>query len=119
MQNELPVGGYQCCTEVSLAQTLAAPSDFGFHYLVEVDLAYLPAIPDIHNYHPLAPEFIRIPTDWRSEYASSFELNVGSTTEKIVETLQDKHHYICRYENLKFYAHHGLNVTKLNRVVKF
>ena len=36
-----------------------------------------------------------------------------------METLLDKHHYVGHYENLKFYVHHGLNVTKLHRVVKF
>ena len=88
-------------------------------HFVEVDLAYLPAIHDIHNDFPLAPENIKVPTEWRSDYANSFGLNVGSTTEKLVETLLDKHHYVCHYENLKFYVHHGLNVTKLHRVVKF
>ena len=32
MQKEMPVGGYQWCTEVSLAQFLATPSDSGFGY---------------------------------------------------------------------------------------
>ena len=119
MQKEMLVGGYQWCTEVSLAQILATPSDSDFGYFDEVDLAYPPAIHDIHNDLPLAPEKIKIPTEWRSDYANSFGLNVGSTTEKLVETLLDKHHYVCHYENLKFYVHHGLNVTKLHRVVKF
>ena len=81
--------------------------------------SYPPAIHDIHNDLPLAPEKIKIPTKWRSDYANSFGLNVGSTTEKLVETLLDMHHYVCHYENLKLFVHHGLNVTKLRRVVKF
>ena len=119
MQKEMPVGGYQWCTEVSLAQILATPSDSNFGYFVEVDLAYPPAIHDIHNDLPLAPENMKIATEWRSDYATSFGLNLGSTTGKLVETLLDKHHYVCHYENLKFYVHHGLNVTELHRVVKF
>ena len=115
----MPVGGCQWCTDVSLAQILATPSDFGFGFFVEVDLAYPPAIHDIHDDLTLAPEKIKIPTEWRSDYANSFGLNVGSTTEKLVKTLLDKHHYVCKYENLKFYVHHGLNVAKLHRVVKF
>ena len=72
MQKEMPVGGYQWCTEISLAQILATPSDSSFGYFVEVDLAYPPAIHDIHNDLPLAPEKIQIPTEWRSDYANSF-----------------------------------------------
>ena len=69
MQKEMPVRGYQRCTEVSLAQILATPSDSSFGYFVEVDLAYPPAIHDIHNDLPLAPEKMKIPTEWRSDYA--------------------------------------------------
>ena len=119
MHKEKLVGGYQWCTEVSLAQILVTPSDFGFGYSVEVDLAYLPAIHDIHNDLPLAPKKSRIPTEWKSDYANSFGLNVGSKTEKLLETLLHSHHYVGHYENLKFHVHHGLNVTKLHRVVKF
>ena len=32
MQKEMPVGGYQWCTEVSLAQIRTTPSDSGFGY---------------------------------------------------------------------------------------
>ena len=119
MQKEMPVGGYQWCTDVSLAQILATPSLSGFGYFVEVDLAYLPAIHDIHDDLPLAPEKMKIATEWRSDYANCFGLNVASTIEKLVETLLDKHHYVCHYENLRFYVYHGLNVAKLHRVVKF
>ena len=69
MQKEMRVGGYQGCTGVSLAQILSTPSDSGFGYFVEVDLAYPPAIHDIHNDLPLAPEKSKILTEWRSHYA--------------------------------------------------
>ena len=95
IQKEMPVGGYQWCTEVSLAQILATLSDSDFGYFVEVDLAYPPAIHDIHKDLPLAPEKIKNPTEWRSDYANSFGLKHGSTIEKLVEILLDKHHYVC------------------------
>ena len=50
---------------------------------------------------------------------NSFGLNVGSSTENLVETLLDKTHHICHYENLKFYLKHGLRVKKLHKVVEF
>ena len=119
MQKEMPVGGYEWCTEVSLSEILATPADSPSGFFVEVDVEYPPAIHDVHNDLPLAPEKFKIPINWRSDYANSFGFNVGSAAEKLVETLLDKHHYICHYENLKFYVHHGLKVTKLHRIVKF
>ena len=111
--------GDEWCTEVSLSEILATPADSPFGFFVEVDLEYPPAIHDVHNYVPLAPEKLKIPINWRSDYANSFGFNVASAAEKLVETLLDKHRYICHYKNLKFYVHHGLKVTKLHRIVKF
>ena len=95
----MPVGGYKWCTEITLSEILSTPADSAFGYFVEVDLAYPAEIHDVHNDLPLAPEKIKIPTEWRSDYANSFGLNVGFSTEKFVETLLDKTH-ICHYENL-------------------
>ena len=119
MQKEMPVGGYKWCTEITLSEILSTPADSAFGYFVEVDLAYAAEVHDVHNDLPLAPEKIKIPTEWRSDYAKSFGLNVGSSTEKLVETLLDKTHYICHYENLKFYLKHGLKVKKLHSVGEF
>ena len=119
LQKEMPVRGYQWCTDVSLAQILATPSDSGFGYFVEVDLAYPPAIYDIHNDFPLAPEKIKMPTEWRSDNANSFGLNVGSPTEKLVETARHASLRLSLRKLKTFFVHHGLNVTKLHRLVKF
>ena len=84
-----------------------------------MDLEYPPAIHDVHNALPPAPEKLKILIIWRSDYANFFGFIVGSAAEKLVEVLLDKHHYICHYENLNFYVHHRLKVTKLHRMVKF
>ena len=89
-----------------------------FAFFGEVDLENSHVI-HVHNHLFLAPEKLKIPINWRSDYANSFGFNVASAAEKLVETLLDKHHYICHYENLKFYVHHGLKVRKLHRIVKF
>ena len=106
-------------TEIILSEILSTPAHSAFGYFVEVDLVYPAEVHDVHNDLLLAPEKIKIPTEWRSDYANSFESNVSSSTEKLVETLLDKAHYICHYENLKFYLKHGLKVNKLRRVVEY
>ena len=78
-----------------------------------------PAIHDFHNDPLLTPEKMKIPTEWRSDYANFFGLNVGSTTEIVLDILVDKHHYLCHCKILNFYLHHGLKVTKRHRVMKF
>ena len=109
MQKEMPVGGYKWCTETTLLDNLSTPSDSACGYFVVVDPAYPVQVHNVHNDLPLAPEKIKITTEWRSDYANSFWLNVGSSTEKLVEILLGKTH-ICHYENLKFYLKHGIKL---------
>ena len=43
----------------------------------------------------------------------------SDTPKKLIETLFDKHNYVCHYRNLKFYLKHGLKVKRLHRVLQF
>ena len=61
MQKEMPVGGYEWCSEVILSEILATPADSSFGFFVEMDLEYPPANHDVHNVLPLAPEKLKIP----------------------------------------------------------
>ena len=90
MQMEMPLGGYQWCPEITLNEILSTPNDSPVGYFVEVDLVYPPGIHDSHNDLPLAPEKLKIPKEWKSDYAKSFGLNMSSANEKFVETLLDK-----------------------------
>ena len=119
MQKEMPVGGYKWCTEIILSENLSTFADSAFGYIVEVDLAYPAEVHDVQNILHLAPEKFKFPTEWSFDYANSFGLTVGSSTEKLVETMLDKTQYIRHYENLKFYLKHGLKDEKLHRVAKF
>ena len=119
MQKEMPVGGFEWFTDVSLSEKLTTPADSPVSFFVEADLEYPLAIHDVHIDLPQAPEKLKIPMNWRSDYANSFGFNLGSAAEKLVETSFNKYHYICHYKNLKFYINHGLKVTKLHRIVKF
>ena len=54
IQKEMPVGGYEWCTDVSLSEKLTTPGDSSVGLFVELDLQYPPAIHDVHNNLPLA-----------------------------------------------------------------
>ena len=60
-----------------------------------------------------------LPTECRFDYAIAFGLNVGSSTEKFVETLLDKTHHICHNENVKFHLKHSLKGKNFHGVVEF
>ena len=94
MQKEMPVGGDKWCTEINLSEILSTPADSAFGDFVQVDLAYPAEVHDVQNDLPLAPDKIKIPTEWRSDYGNLFASNVVSSTEKPVETWLDKTH-IC------------------------
>ena len=101
MQKEMPIGGYKWFTEITLSEILSTPADSAFRYFVEVDLAYPAKVHDVHNHLPLAPEKMKVPIEWRSDYTNPFNLNVGSSTKELVETLHDKAHYVCHKKTEK------------------
>ena len=102
MQKEKPVGSYEWRTKITLSEILRTTVHSAFRNFIEVDLAYPEKTHHVDNDFTLATEKIKTPKDWRSDYANSFRLNVSSATEKLVETLLHKTHYICHDENLKF-----------------
>ena len=118
MQKMMPIGNYKWNTAITLQQILDTSADADVGFFVEVDLLYPKELHDIHNGLPLAPEKRQIMPQWLSAYAKSFSLKPNKVP-KLIETLFDKKHYVCHYENLKFYVKHGLVVKKLHRVCEF
>ena len=102
MQMEMPLGGYQWCPEITLNEILSTLNDSPVVYFVEVDLVYPHRIHDSHNDLPLAPERMKIPKEWKSDYAKSFGLNKSSANKMLAHTLLDRKNYNCHYEILKF-----------------
>ena len=103
MQKIMPIGSYKWFREITLSETFSEPAGSAFGYVVEVDLAYPANVHDVYIDLPLALEKTKVPTEWRSDYANSFKLNVSSSIEKLVENLLDQTHNIRRYENLIFF----------------
>ncbi len=122
MTKPLPIGGFKWVTDsVTLEQILSTPADSAVGFYVEVDLRYPEDLHDIHNDFPLAPEKRVVETKWLSSYQHATivgKMNPGKVP-KLLETLWDKSHYTCHYENLKFYHSQGLEIVKLHRVLQF
>ena len=118
MQQPLPCGNYKWRNDLTIVDILNADCFGGVGYFVEVDLEYPPRLHDHHNDLPLAPEKLKIKTEWLSDYAKSFGIP-ASRVAKLVETLFDKNFYICHFRNLDFYVEKGLTVKRLHRVLQF
>ena len=70
-------------------------------YVLEVDSEYLQEFHDIHNDYPLAPEKIKIPKEWLSDYclkiANVHNITTG-TNKKLVTNLMNKNNYLITIE---------------------
>ncbi len=91
-------------------------------YLLEVDLAYPNFIHDEHDIFPMAPEHLLI----RSNYLSPMNRRLLKILNqkhlpslKLVPNLASKTRYVVYYVNLKFYVKHGLQISKIHRIISF
>ena len=84
-------------------------------YILEVDLEYPQELHDIHNDYPLAPEKIKIPKEWLSDYclkiANVHNITTG-TNKKLVTNLMNKNNYLIHYRNLQQCLELGMKLKK-------
>ena len=84
-------------------------------YILEVDLEYPQELHDIHNDYPLAPEKIKIPKEWLSDYSSEItnahNITTG-TVKKLVPNLMNKNNYVIHYRNLQQCLELGMKFKK-------
>jgi len=120
----LPVGDFKFLSERELADfdvaSVSADSETG--YFVECDLRYPAHLHDAHNAYPLAPEHLRIDEEMLSDTLRWMMDEIGVVHKpctKLVSNLCDKSNYVAHYRCLQFYLKHGLELTKIHRVVSF
>ena len=70
--------------------------------ILQVDLEYPEHLHNRHNDYTLAPERAKI-----------------GNVEKLIPNLNSKTNYVVHYENLKLYEHLGLEITEIQRGIKF
>lgn len=95
-------------------------SDVG--YILNVDLRYPEHLHELHNDYPLAVESMETKVDDLSNYnkdcISKLKRKYTSSV-KLVPNLKDKISYTLHYRNLKLYLQLGLELIKVNKVLKF
>jgi hypothetical protein len=79
-------------------------SDSATGYVLEVDLAYLMNLHDAHADLPFCLTRDKPP---------------GKREVKLLATLCDKQRYVIHYRNLQQCIRHGLQVTKIHRILQF
>jgi len=121
MSEPLPMGNFRFLTpeEIERFDVTQIPDDAPKGYIVECDLAYPIQLHNLHNDYPMAPEHRTVTHDMLSDYALSFGDQIPRPTKKLILSLYDKEMYVTHYRNLKFYITHGLQLTKIHRVLEF
>ena len=101
---------------------IAQHDDQEVGYFVECDLHYPDELHDEHNDYPLAAERIVVEDHLlsgnqhglREHYAISH-----SATSKLIPNFFDKTKMLLHYRNLRFYLLHGMELTRVHRVIRF
>ena len=119
MSQPMPTGGFQWVNYTD--QILETPANADHGFILEVDLAYPPALHADHNDYPLAPEKLTITKDQMSPYQQKLidELGVSISCEKLVPNLMDKSRYVLHYRNLQLYLSFGMKISKVHKVLQF
>ena len=120
MSQPMPTGGFQWVNYTD--QILETPADADHGFILEVDLAYPPALHADHNDYPLAPEKMTVSKDQMSPYQKMLIDGLGVSfisCEKLVPNLMNKSRYVVHYRNLQLYLSLGLKLTKVHKVLQF
>ena len=77
----------------------------------------------MHNDYPLAPERMSVRVDMLSEkqleIKRHYDMSRHSNSTKLIPSLLPKKHYTVHFVNLQFYLRHGMNLTKVHKVLEF
>nr|XP_012217194.1 PREDICTED: uncharacterized protein LOC105669030 [Linepithema humile] len=104
MCQPLPYADFQWVENVASFDVMSVTFDSTTGYMLEVDLAYPVNLHDAHTDLPFCPTRDKPP---------------GKREIKLLATLCDKQRYVIHYRNLQQCIRHGLQVTKIHRVLQF
>ena len=121
MSEPLPTGNFHFLSqpEIDAFDLSSIPPDGDIGYIVECDLQYPAHLHDLHNDYPMAADHLVVNRDMLSPFVSSLVDKHWKPTQKLVPNLMNKHKYVCHYRNLQFYVQHGLELTKIHRILAF
>ena len=124
MSEYLPYGGFKWVkTTNETVNRILNKKDNSLHgYFLEVDLGYPEHLHEEHSDYPMAPEKIKIKTEWLSPYslenANKFDIKTGNIN-KLAPDLIPKNNYVVHYRNLKCYLSLGLILKKVHKILEF
>ena len=104
MCQPLPYTKFQWVENIANFDVMSVASDSATGYVLEVDLAYPVNLHDAHADLPFCPTRDKPP---------------GKREVKLLATLCDKQRYVIHYRNLQQCIRHGLQVTKIHRILQF
>ena len=113
MSQPLPVGNYEWVESIDLQTILDTPSDSPIGYLVEIDTRPLSRdLQDKFSDMPFLPVF---------DYPIASDVMGGkkSKSQKLLQTLHPVKNYVVHYEMLKLIIKHGIEIERIDRVIKF
>ena len=123
MSQCLPYGGFKWVkTTNETVNRILNKKDNSLHgYFLEVDLDYPENLHEEHSDYPMAPEKIKIKTEWLSPYslenANKFDIKTGNIN-KLAPNLMPKNNYVAHYRNLK-YLSQRLILKKVHKILEF
>ena len=123
MSQYLPYGDFKWfkTTNETVNRILNKKDNNSHGYFLEVDLDYPKNLHEEHSDYPMAPEKIKIKTEWLSPYslenASKFDIKIGNIN-KLGPNLMPKNNYVAHYRNLK-YLSQRLILKKVHKILEF
>ena len=121
MTKSLPVGKYAWHPDLTLEQIMGWDDDCEWGAFVELDTEYPAELHDLHNDYPIQ-ESKMSPTDAQVSpltRAQRTELHIKDNVPKLVPNLFDKQNIVCHISRAKFWAEHGIRITKIHRALVF
>ena len=134
MSDPLPVSHFEWLSDADIENFDFERLDYNqqLGYIFDVDLSYPEHLHDLHNSYPLAPQKLEFDETMLSDYSKHLYEHLSSDTSKqsaepfhyksvpkLIPNLNDKANYILHGKSLALYLRLGMEVKRINRVLRF